>query len=148
VNVPDGLVPDEGLGDTLADILKNEPEVLIAWSLVLFANDIDPTRTTVYADLVQPTWSGYSSRSLARDGWLEPVVTAGCAVTTYGTDPQMWTVGEVTAELVYGWALLDPSRGRLRFVQRFDSGDIRPLDVNEQFGLLPRYTFTTAVCGG
>jgi hypothetical protein len=146
--VPDGFIPDEGLGDTLADLLKVEPEVLVSWNLWLWANDFTPTRTVVAADLVQPTWTGYSSRTLAREVWVTPVVTAGCAVTTYGTDPVQWTVGESTSEMVFGWALVDPTTGHLRFIQRFDAGDIQPLGAQFVFKLLPRYTLTSAVCGG
>lgn len=144
--MPNGLLPDEGIGDSLRAMLQNSAVGGDPWVLLLFANDYTPTRSTVLADLIEPTWPGYFRKNLSRAGWLAPTVTAACASSEWGTAPQQWTVGAATSEKVYGYALLDLGAGKLRFVQRLEAADIVALVNGATLKLLPKITLTSCAC--
>jgi hypothetical protein len=74
-------------------------------------------------------------------------VGSGCGTSTYTDSPQRWTVVDARGQTVYGWAMIDPTVGQLRFVQRFDDADIQPLEDGGVARLLPTLTLTSAACG-
>jgi hypothetical protein len=144
--VPSGILPDEGIADQLAYILSATISGVLPWQLLFFTNDVTPTHATVLSDLLEATWSGYARRSLDRSVWTTPTVFGGCATSTYGTDPQQYSVGIVGDVTNYGAALVDASLGVIRWIQRFDDTDIRPLVSGSRWQYLPRYTLTSAEC--
>lgn len=145
--MPAGLLPDEGLAAQLAYILSADIAGVVPWQLVLWANDLTPSYQTVWADLVECAWPGYSRRILTRANWTAPVVNQGCAQSTYGTVPQAYQVGTVPAgTVVYGAAYYDQSSGVLRWVQRFDDPDLAALVSGSVYQVLPSYTLTSAAC--
>jgi hypothetical protein len=146
--MPSGLCPDEGLAVPLAFWLQASVSGVIAWQCMLWVNDFTPDADTVLADLIEATWGGYSRFNLNRSTWTNPVVTAGCAVTTWGTSPKVWSVTGGPVQTIYGWAIVDTVAGELRWVQRLDDADIAPVEVGGQFSLLPRITGTNAPCAG
>jgi len=144
--MPDGLLPNEGIGDQLEYVLKRSVAGVLPWQLIFFTNDIVPDADTVLADLVEATWSGYSRLTLDRSEWTTPEVNDGCAHSTWGTDPQVWYVTGDSDETNYGYAFIDYTSGVIRFIQRFDDDDIQPVTPGGKVTLLPTYTMTSAAC--
>lgn len=145
--MPAGLLPNVGIADQLSYILSATITGVLPWSMLMFKNNIVPTKDTVLADLVESDWSGYSRLSLSRGVWMTPVVTGNCARSTWGTDPQVWIPSGGAGQKVYGVAYLDITTGRLRFVQRLDTPDIVDVEVGVPISILPAYTLTSAACG-
>ena len=144
--MPEGILPNEGIGQQLESIVKLEVAGIAAWQLVLFVNDIVPDADVTFADLVEASFDGYSRATLERALWLEPTVDGGCAVSVYGTEPLQWYNLGTDEPTVYGYALIDSSSEVIRFIQRFEDDDIQPLEPGGRIVLLPRYTLTSAAC--
>ncbi len=144
--MPDGLLPDEGIGDQLEYILKRSISGVLPWQLIFWTNDVQVDSDTVLSDLTEATFDGYSRLTLDRSEWTTPTVHAGCAHSTWGTVPQVWYVTGGPVETIYGYAYVDVGAGVLRFVQRFDGDDIEPITVGGKVLLLPTYTLTSAAC--
>lgn len=145
--MPAGVLPDEGIGAQLGYILSATITGVVDWQLILFTNDITVDASTVYADLTEATWAGYTRRTLARAMWTAPTVSDGCATSTYTTSPQVYSVGTVDPDTInYGAAYYDPGGGVLRWCQRFDDADLNALTTGGQFQILPTYTLTSAAC--
>lgn len=144
--MPAGILPDEGIAAQLSYILSATISGVLPWQLVLFVNDITPDYNTVFSDLEEATWPGYSRQTLTRSAWTAPEVFEGCATSTWGTSPIRFYVGAVSHVTNYGAAYYDQSNDVLRWVQRFDDADIAPLQTGGQFQLLPVYTLTSADC--
>jgi len=138
--MPDGVVPDEGLARGLQWTLDNPDTNLDAWQLLLFVNDYTPTLTTTLADLVEPSWTSYSRAALLPAFWSAPMVAAHVASSEWGADPVEFKNLVSATETVYGCAYFDPIFGVLRFVQRFEVGDIRPIAAGESVLVIPRFT--------
>jgi hypothetical protein len=146
--MPDGILPNEGIALQLSCIVRAIIFGVNEWELMLWVNDIEPDADTVLADLQEPSWSGYIRKALPRPTWTFPTVSDGCATSEYGTTPQQWTVGSTTSEMIHGYAMVDPTAGVLRFVQRLEPEEIIPLVMGQVVKLLPRYTLTSAACAG
>lgn len=144
--MPAGILPNEGLGLTLSELLGRLPIPVVPWQLVLWTNDIVPTAATVFGDLHEATFGGYSRANLDRTGWREPTVSAGCAHAAFGTDPIVYTVTGGPFETVRGCAYFDALNGVLRFVQRFDAADIKTVELGAKYKVPPVYTLTSAEC--
>lgn len=144
--MPNGLMPTEGIGDLCEYILKRSISGVLPWRFRFWVNDLTPTVATTADQLVWSTFGGFTPFDLSRDEWTVPVVTGGCAVSTWGTDVQSWTVTGGPIETIYGYAFVDPTLNVLRFVQRFDAADIRPVEIGKKVKLLPRYTLSSCAC--
>ncbi len=144
--MPQGILPNEGIGAQLGYILSAPIMGVLPWELLLWVNDVVPTADTVWADLVEATFTGYHRVSMSRNTWTTPAVSGGCAVSTLSDVPVVWTNNDTTSPTIYGLAYLDQSSGVLRFVQRFDDGDIRALVPNATLTVLPQYTLCSASC--
>lgn len=143
------LLPDQGIADQLSWILSATISGVSNWQLVLWVNNYTPDNTTTLANLTEATWPGYSRVTLNRSSWTTPTVSAGCATSTYGTIPLVYYVGGVLPGVInYGMAFYDPAFAVLRWVQRFDTPDLVPLQPGGQFQILPQYTLTSASCPG
>lgn len=136
----DGIIPDGGLTRGLQWTLVNGDTELDAWRLLLFKNDITPTRLTVLADLVEPSWPGYARYPLMPDSWHFSEPVDGVATAVWGEDPVEFLNTFGPTETVFGCAFLDPLFSVLRYVQRFDPGDIRPIAAGESVLIVPRIT--------
>jgi len=141
--VPAIVAPNEGLSRLLLYIVQAEELTLFPWQALLFTNDITPTQATVLADLTEVTWTGYTRLTLDPTGWTAPAIDSGQAVSEWGLLPNIWTNGGGPTETVYGYAIVDTLAGVIRFVQRFDSGDIRAVPPGESVAVLPRITLGT-----
>jgi hypothetical protein len=145
--VPNGIIPNEGLPAVLKRLLDPAGSGSATWRAVLWVNDLVPDEDTVLADLTQATFGGYAFATLTPGTWTAATVVAGCATSTWGTVPITWTVSLAAGQTVYGWAMRDATVPQLRFVQRFDDGDIFPLEDAMKVKLLPTFTLTSAACG-
>lgn len=144
--MPDGILTTLGAPYPLAFWLKASISGVLDWQLRLWVNDVTPTAATVLGDLVEASWNGYNRVTLTRGLWTDPVVTGGCAVSTWGTSPYQWFVLGSPFDTVYGWAMVDTVLNELRWVQRFEPADIQPVTLGGQFLLLPTITGTSAPC--
>lgn len=144
--MPAGILPNEGLGLTLSELLGRAAIPLLPWKLVLWVNDITPTYATTWGQLVEASWIGYGRENLDRATWNEPTVSAGCAHATYGTDPFSFNVTGGPLQTVYGCAYLDTLNGVLRFVQRFDPADVKTVEIGSVYKVPPLFTLTSAEC--
>lgn len=144
--MPDGILPNEGIGQQLECILSRSVGGVAPWKLILWVNDIDPDADTTFADLVEASWSGYTALTLPRSDWTTPMVINGCAVSTYTETPQVWYVTGGPTETNYGYALVDSITNVIRFIQRFEEEDLAPVEPGGRVTLLPRYTLTSCAC--
>lgn len=138
--MPDGLIPDEGLARGLSWTLDNADTQLSAWELLLFVNDFTPDEGVTLADLVEPSWPEYARAALVPAQWSAPVVADHVAESVWGSAPVEFTNGTGATETVYGCAYYDPLLNVLRYAQRFDDGDIRPIAAGDGVSVIPRFT--------
>ena len=134
------VLPNEGLADQLAYIIKSTISGVADWELMLWINDIEPDQDTVYADLTEATFDGYGRVTLVRSDWTSPTIIADQAVSTYTTTPQVWIVGS-GPQTVYGYAVVTPSSPVIRIIERFEPPPT--VDVGGIVAVLPKYRFTT-----
>ncbi len=145
-----GLVaPNEGLDDQLDYILKADIPGVLPWTLMLWLNaTLFPTQTTVYADLNEASFMGYSRVTVDRGTWTDAVIEYTQAVSTYGTSPTQWTASG-SPQTIYGWAMVTQLTPVIRYIQRFPAPLVAADGV--PVGVLPRVTLSTAGgcgCGG
>ena len=144
--MPAGLIPDEGLSITLQELLGVIPPSVLPWQLRLWTGDLVPDHTVVLADLEECTFAGYARAYLPKDQWSAPTVADGCAHSTNGADPIVWTVTGGPEQSVSGYAYVDAGWNIIRFIQRFDAEDIVPIQIPGTLTLHPDYTLTSAEC--
>lgn len=144
--MPDGFIPNEGLAGELTRRVNPSAMGGRVSRVILWINDHTPTGATVLADLTPASFEGYTFFTLTDADWQAPTVAAGCARSVWGAAALQWTVGDPRGQTVYGWALVDVGAGVLRFVQRFDPLDIRPLVFGDVLTLSVEQTETSAVC--
>lgn len=141
-----GLIPTEGVGPTLLELLGAVPTPTLPWQMLLWQNDFLPTVAVTLVDLVECDFAGYNRLTLLRENWQTPTVSAGCAHSTWGTDPVVWDVVGGPVQTVFGYAYVEMLTGVLRFVQRFDDDDLTPILIPGTVSVLPEYTLTSAEC--
>lgn len=144
--MPAGLLPNEGIADQLEYLLKRSISGVLPWTLVLWINDIVPDADTVYDDLEDATFVGYSAVTMDRDQWTTPTVEDGCAHSTWKDVATVWFVNGGPTQTIYGYAYVDESEEVIRFIQRLDDADIQPVTVGGKVSILPAYTLTSAEC--
>ena len=144
--MPAAVIPNEGLGAQLLELLGKQAPGVLPWQLLFWVNDIEPDAGTVLADLEEATFGGYARLTLDRDEWTGLSVANGCAKVTWGMEPQIWYVTSGPVETIYGYAFLDPGYNVLRLVQRFDDADIEPIKLGGKVMMLPEYTLTSCAC--
>ena len=136
--------PNEGLCDMLDYVLSAYIEGVLDWQLMLWTNDdlvID--QDTVYDDLVEAQFYFYTRWTLARDGWTDAVIEDDAAVSTWGTEPLVWTPNG-TGSAVYGYAIVTQDvQPVIRVIEAFES----PIEVEPEspISVLPQVTMTTYV---
>lgn len=135
------VLPNEGLPDLLAYWLGKTVNTFFDWQLVLWKNSFTPVQSTVYADIVLATFTGYSPVTVVKANWTSPVIDTDKAVSTWNTTPQLWTC-TAGSETIYGYALVTPSSPKILAIERFASPV--PVAPGGIIGVLPRLTFTTA----
>lgn len=142
----EGIVPNEGLARGLKWLIDNPDTQLFAWELVLFVNDLTPGAGTVFADLVEPSWGGYARFPLTPADWGEPIVAEDAARSTWGLNPVEFVNVAGPTQTVFGVGYYDPAFGVLRYCQRFDPGDIRPVAAGESVVIVPQFSRLGAPC--
>lgn len=98
------------------EALKGTGLPLAAATLILFTNNVEPTRDTVMADLDEATFNGYAAEAgLAfGDAYLN---SAGRVVIGAPSHTFISTNGLV-AETVQGWALVNAGKTTLYYAER------------------------------
>ena len=135
------VMPNEGLADLLAYWLGKTANTFFDWELMVWTNSsYTPSQASVYSDLVEATFGGYSRFTLTKASWTSPTIISDKAVATYTTTPLTWTVTS-SPQTVYGYAIVTPSSSVIRAIQAFDVPI--PLVVGGILGILPRFEFTT-----
>lgn len=133
--------PNEGLADQLAYILAAPISGVLPWLLMLWTNaELVPDQDTVYADLTEATFQGYSRVTLGRDQWTTPVIEDNAAVSTWTTQPTQW-IATGTPETLYGWAIITPVDSVIRYLEPFPAPVTAAPDM--PVGVLPRVMLTT-----
>lgn len=133
--------PNEGLAQQLDDLLSTPISGRPAWYMILWTNDdLVITQATVWADLTEADFQGYGRWTLSRSGWLAATIANDAAVSTYGTDPLLWTPTGA-AQTCYGYAIITPVAPAIKFIEPFS----QPLTavLGSQIGVLPQITLTT-----
>lgn len=135
------VLPNEGLPDLLAYWIGQQPNTFADWALILWTNpSYTPSQASVYADLVEATFPGYSRVTLTKSSWLSPTIVGDKAVSTWGTTPVLWTnTGSLVT--IYGFAYITPVSPKIRALELFDYPV--PVVTGGQVGLLPYLEFTT-----
>lgn len=135
------VAPNEGLADQLNYLLSAPIVGVPPWLMILWTNeDLTPAQDTVFADLTEANFQGYSRVTLTRSTWTAAVIESDAAVSTYGTAPVEWNCTGDPQSLT-GWAIITPVSPVIRYIETF------PLPVTAEVGnpvaVLPRVTLTT-----
>lgn len=134
------VLPNQGLPDWLNWMIRStggDPPDLV---MATWVNNLVPTQTTAFNDIVRSSWLGSSEWLITRTGWTAPAIVSGKAVSTWGVAPVVWTAG-VVVPAVYGWLLYNPGPQRLMLIERFDVP--RALGIGTPLGILPRLELET-----
>lgn len=105
------------------------------WELMLFKNNITPTASTVYSDLTEADFSGYT-RVVPDWG---TVSLNGANLAESVADPCVFTKSGATAGSSYGWALVDTSSGnKILATLRHPDGEHTFTDDGDFKSITPR----------
>jgi hypothetical protein len=134
------VLPNEGLPTLLGWMLRDDTSAVPSNTLILFSSDTTPTQATVYADLTEAGFTGYSPVTIDRATWTSPVVDDDHAVSTWDTTPILW-LPESGPQIIYGYAVVTPSSPVILWCERFAT----PITVEDGgvLALLPRFALTT-----
>ena len=135
------VLPNQGLIAQLSLLLKDSIMGVDPLEFILFQNDYIPVQTSVWADLTEATFMGYSRVTVTRSDWTSPVIVANKAVSTWKTVGTSWTNTSST-QTIFGFALITPVTPVIRVVERFVSPVV--LANGGVITVLPTYNFTTA----
>lgn len=86
--------------------------------LMLFQNDISITTSTVYTDLVQASFGGYSDQELLGGEWSGPTLAAHVATLLYNNYVE-FTQSSGSDQVIYGWAVYEAATEELWGGDRF-----------------------------
>jgi hypothetical protein len=138
---PTIVCPNEGLADQLDYILSAPIPGVAAWVLVLYTTaDLVPGQYTVWADVAEATFSGYSRRILDRSTWTASTIIMSQAVSTYGATPCRW-VNTGSPQTITGWAIITPVASVIRYIQPLPAPLV--LDTGDPIEVLPQVALTT-----
>lgn len=109
----------------------------------IFANDLVPQRTTVLANYVEATFTGYSRRNFGRAAWGPSVVGADhvARIMLLG-GPQVYTA-TAGAQLIYGVYIVHPPGDQVVFARRFAVP--REVELGVPFSINPIITMRSEV---
>jgi len=134
------VLPDIGLADQLDYMLRAAIVGVLPWELALFTNNPTFSQATVWADMTEATFTGYSRVTLTRATWTAATIISGRAVSTWDTVPVQWTCTG-SPQTIYGAAILEPVSNKVRKAEKFASPVVQAVGGILQF--LPRWTYTT-----
>lgn len=139
------VLPNEGLVDQLAYMVKEPISGVLPWQLRLWSNNLTPGQATVLADLTECTFTGYSRVTMTRSSWQNFEVITNRARAQWGSSATSWTCTG-SPQTVYGYAMVDTALGVIRGVERFDTPQV--LATGGVLSVLPRYSYTTNTSPG
>lgn len=91
---------------------------LMGAKMILIANDIPLTDQTAFADIVVPTFTGYSTSSAIT--WSDPYVAPDLRLVVAGTHKTFICTGGTPADQIFGAAIVDSTVMDVLAVMRFD----------------------------
>lgn len=115
-------VPREG---RLAEMEKLRTELLTGSRVVLFSNNLTPDRDTIFADLVEPAFTGYAPETPG--SWSAVVETADHHYQTTAATVT-FTNESGSGQDVYGYGLVSAD-DELLLVERFPAAPFTMLDL-------------------
>lgn len=117
------VMANEGTPIMLNYVLQRAVNNYADWLLMMWVDAAySPAPASVYADLTEATFTGYSRRTLAHATWQAPTIVSGTyAQSLYDTTPLSWTNSGVTSETVYGYAVITPTASKILWLQKFDT---------------------------
>lgn len=110
---------------------------LNAVKVMLFQNDITPSKQTLLADLVEATFDGYARSAAVTWGTVGQTSTGAAEV--YGDTKLFTSSGDTTPNTIYGFALVNTGGTAVEYAERFAS----PIPVSQTgitVPVTPRYT--------
>lgn len=135
-------IPDDAALYLLDVLLRRELVSDPGWLVALWEGSTVPDADTVWADLTECSWGGYSRRSIDRTVWQVPALLGGVPTCVYGTARMEWVPTDDGSE-VAGWAIIDPVGPRLVAAQR---SDVTLLALaGEEVWVWPRLALSTLV---
>lgn len=135
-------MPNEGKPDLMNYVLQKASNAYFDWLCLLWTNpSYVPSNASVYSDLVEATFGGYTRITLTHSLWTSPVIVSDEAVSTWGTTPYTWTVTS-SPQTIYGYAIIRPTSPVIYAIQAL--ADPIPLVTGGIIGILPRLKFKTA----
>ena len=105
-------------------------------SLRLYVNDKVPADTDVVGDYTQMSTLGYAAKTLTGATWT--VTEGDPAVGVYPVQTFEFDAGTPVA--VYGYFVVGATSGRLRWAERFPSGQIVGGSADDFLAVTPQYT--------
>jgi hypothetical protein len=109
-------------------------------ALALFQNDYTPGKGSVFADFVEPTFSGYARRPISRALWTVPTVVGGRAESVYNSVPFEWVNASPPVTL-FGYFVLAPSTLKVLWAERFNTS--RTIPTGSKLQVQPAITGVT-----
>lgn len=117
-----------------AAINKTAPQTLV---LKLFKSNTTPTETTITSDLTEADFTGYASLSLTPANW---VTTPGAPSDVTYPEQTFTSSANQTAQLVYGYYLVQTTSGKLLAAERFTNGPYTIANNGDAIKVTPKVT--------
>ncbi len=115
------VIPNEGKPDLLAFLLGQTANTFADWLLMLWQNSsLSPGPATVYANLTECTFPGYSRVTLTKNLWSVPGIVSDQAVSSWTGATPTWT-NTGAAQPCYGYAFITPTASKIVMIQQWDS---------------------------
>ena len=114
------VTPDEGKLELWGDAFKSPLVTDTPLSVRLYSNDYTPVDGSTLADFTEAGWGGYFRETINRAGWGVPTIIDTRASGTYATVFE-WTNNSGASVTVYGYYVVNPATGKVRWAERFGS---------------------------
>jgi len=109
-------------------------------TLRLFTAPTTVSKTRVFGDFTQATFTGYAGVVLATATWATAAVTANVAAATYGANV-VFTKGVGAAQTIYGWYLTDAGNTKLYACALFASGPYTVTNPGDAITVVPTLNY-------
>lgn len=110
-----------------------------ALTLKLYSNNYTPVATSTAGAFTESSFTGYTSKSLARASWSTAATVSNKAVSSYAV--QSWSCG-ATGGTVYGYYVVGTTSGTLYWAERF--GTTRTLANGDVLNVTPSISCDSA----
>ncbi len=116
----------------------------------LYQNDVTPSRSSVFSDFTEASFTGYTAGVMDEGGWTLAAMVSGTPQVTYDNSPGFtFTCSSGSGQLQYGYFVVADGGefdGALLFAERFDTPRLIapgvPLVLLSNFTLKSQYPET------